>query len=455
MKKLAYNLLLLPVFIGFIACDNNDVNVFDKTADERAAEAIANLKADLVAPPNGWKMKYKPVDEAGSYYVLMDFNDDNKVTIKTDLGANNGEFFEQTISYRIDNSLGLELIFENYSFFSYLFELDQATFQAEYEFKYANKTPDNELVFSSKSDLSDPTTLLFQEASAADQLLLGTQVALNLNTLGQDLDRFSSSLKLTYLNKDVIFYVSLDEQKRVITFNVAARKSNLQINQNLNVATGYHLQGNSLVLEQPVSSSVAGSTVTIESLNFSTLGDASISICAEPFAVHTYSGVTSSNDPFVLETTMLDLAGATFATASNVYFSPLSYIRDNGELLIDSIQKDITGAIEMRLYYGLALNDGSTLYGIGFVLQNTDGSVTFALREFTPALNQNNLIFNFAPDITLFGNANPDADISNINKYLDPLAEGNNTYVFKFSERLYEFHNPCTGWSIVFIQPSQ
>src|SRR5690606_3310169 len=109
-----------------------------------------NLKSDLIANP--WKMKYTPDETAGSFWVLLNFNDDNTVTIKSDLGANDGEFFEQTLTYRIDSSLGLELIFETYSFFSFLFELDQATFPAEYEFNYVNKTPDNALVFLSKSD---------------------------------------------------------------------------------------------------------------------------------------------------------------------------------------------------------------------------------------------------------------------------------------------------------------
>lgn len=451
MKKIVYILFAAFVSIAFSACDNGDTQVFEKTADERAAEAIANLKADLVAPANGWRVKYKPVDESGSYYVLLNFDEDNKVTIKTDLGASDGEFFEQRISYRIDNSLGLELVFENYSFFSFLFEQDQATFAAEYEFNFVNKTPDDALVFSSKSDLSDPTVIVLEEASSTDENLLGTEIAVNLNTLSQDLERYSSSLKLTYMNKDVIFYVSLDELKRVITFNTVSRKSNLQIAQNLNFTTGYYLEGNSLVLETPVSSSISGSTVTIQSLRFNTLGDAELNVCTEPFLIHTYSGVTSSNDDFVLETTMLDLAGATFAGLSTFYFSPLSYIRNNGELVIDSIQNDVVGALEMHLYYGLTLNDGSKLYGIGFAIQNSDGSVTFALREFTPVLNQNNITFNFEPDITLYGNQQTDANIDNINKYLDPISEGNNTFVFKFSDNLYEFHNPCTGWSIIFI----
>jgi hypothetical protein len=163
-----------------ISCKDDDNNVFDQSADERVAAAIGELKDELTAPANGWRVKYRPENESGSYYVLMKFDDKGYVNIKTDLAANNGEFHEQTITYRIDNSLGLELIFENYSFFAYLFEQDQATFGAEYEFLYANKTPDGELVFVSKTDVGTPSTIVFEEANANDEALLGREVSENL-----------------------------------------------------------------------------------------------------------------------------------------------------------------------------------------------------------------------------------------------------------------------------------
>src|SRR5690606_10360933 len=129
------------------------------------------------------------------------------------------------------------------------------------------------------------------------------------------------------------------------------------------------------------------------------------------------------------------------------YFAPLAYVFDNGVSAGAQIQQDISGALEMHLYYGLNLGGGDILYGIGFVIQNLDGTTTFALREFTPVLTENNLVFNFADDISLYGNQNPSANIDNVNIYLDALAEGDHTYVFPLQQDLYEFYNPCTGWS--------
>src|SRR5690606_24032265 len=141
------------------------------------------------------------------YWVLMDFDEDNRVTIKSDLPQNDEEFFEQTITYRIDNSLGLELVLESYSFFSFLFEQDQATFLAEYEFNYANKTPQGELVFVSKTDPPPATTLLFEEAEASDEALLGQSISVNLH-------KFPLSNRIVFANRNVAVYLSLDLLRR-------------------------------------------------------------------------------------------------------------------------------------------------------------------------------------------------------------------------------------------------
>src|SRR5688572_16700063 len=244
MKKGLY--IIVCFIIGITSCDNNDdVAIFEKTADERVAEAIAALKDDLVDADNGWKIKYRPQEGAGSFYLLMTFRDDNTVTIKTDLGVNDGEFFEQTVTYRIDSSLGLELIIESYSFFSFLFEQDQASFGAEYEFNFVNKTPDDALVFNSKTDLAIQTILLFEEAAASDINLLGTKLSTYLNTIAGDLKKASSSLKLTYTNKDLAFYIVLDDFRRILSINSASRKTNTQVTQALDFTSPYIIKGDS------------------------------------------------------------------------------------------------------------------------------------------------------------------------------------------------------------------
>ncbi|HYF69744.1 MAG TPA: DUF4302 domain-containing protein [Ohtaekwangia sp.] len=443
MKNIIY---LLPVFILLVtSCKDDDQKVFDKSADERVAEAKANLKNDLIANP--WKMKYTPDETSGSFWVLLNFNDDNTVTIKSDLGANDGEFFEQTLTYRIDSSLGLELIFETYSFFSFLFELDDATFPAEYEFNYVNKTPDNALVFLSKSDVGVPTRLLFEEANAGDENLIGIDVAENLNTMANDLNKLTSSLRIAYEDKDLALYTGLDGTRRVLSISAVSRKSNSANVEDVNFTTGYLIQGDSLILNTAFSGKFFGQDITLKGLKFNTLVNGSIDICDDPINVHSYEATTSTNDDVLVETTLLDLSGANFVETTTFYFAPLEYIFDNGEYVGDEIMENVQGALEMQLYY----NYSGGLYGIGFYIENPDGSVTFALREFTPQLDGNRIIFDFEPTISIF-NSPTQANVENINIYLNALTEGDNTYIFRLNDGVYELHNPCTGWSVVFVR---
>lgn len=453
MKRTFYAFVVASIALA--ACEDDDVNLFEKTADERSAEAVANLKQELITPSNGWIVRYTPQEGSGSYYVLLDFQENDKVVIKTDLGAEDGRYFEDTISYRVDNSLGLELIFENYSFFAFLFEQDQATFGAEYEFNYVNKTPDNALVFQSKTDLSTPDVILFQQASPDDINLLGVNLARNLNTLSADLDKFTSSLKLTYTSKDLALFLSLDELRRTVTFTSAALKSNMNSTQGIGFTTPYIIQGDSIVFDEPLQTTILGNAVSIRSLKLDAIGESTLSVCATPITIHNFSGKTSEGESITLETSLVDVSGKTFAQVSDFYFSPLIYIFDNGMSMSEQIQQDVTGAIEMHMYYGYDIGGGERLYGIGFVIENLDGTITFALREFTPVLNDNRLTFNFADTITLFGDQTPDANIENVNIYLNALTEGDNTYVFQLNQDLYEFYNPCTGWSFVFINANQ
>ena len=182
--------------------------------------------------------------------------------------------------------------------------------------------------------------------------------------------------------------------------------------------------------------------------------DGEINVCADPIPIHGYTAVTSANDATILETSLLDASGAAFATLSDFYFCPNGNIVDNGVFVGGQVEEDIKGAQAMQLYYNYDLS-GTPFYAIGFYIQNTNGTVTFALREFTPVLTDNNLVFNFTSDIQLFGSAETEANIDNINIYLNALTDGGTTYVFKYADDVYEFFNPCTGWSFVFINANQ
>jgi hypothetical protein len=443
-------LILLCSITLAISC-KDDINIFDKSADERAAAAIADLKSSLVAPSNGWRLKYRPEATSGSFYMLLKFNDDNTVNIKSDLGSNDGEFYDQNVTYRIDNSLGLELIIENYSFFSFLFEQNQASFGAEFEFIYVNKTPDNALVFRSKTDRDVPTILTFVEAGSTDESYLGIDVSKNLNIMASDISRFSSAYKMVYTNKDLILYLSLDTFTRTLEIGTASKKSNTASTKLIEFSTPYVIRGDSISFDQAFKSTVLGNVISLKGIKLNNLTDTELNVCTNPIPVHAYAGVTSAGDPVSFETTLVDETGKTFSTVSDFYSSPVGYVFDNGVSQGEQIVNDIAGAAAIQLYYNFQLNDGSVLFAIGFVTANADGSTSFILKEFTPVLNENNIVFNFSPGFSIFGNSTPDADLTKIEAYLDTLAEGDHTYVFKYTDDIYEFFNPCNGWSFVFV----
>ena len=453
MKKALYIIWIL--FVGITSCKNDDdVAIFEKTADERVAEAIAALKQELIAPANGWRLKYRPEATSGSFYILMVFNNDNTVNIKSDLGFNDGEFFDETVTYRIDSSLGLELIIESYSCFSFMLEQAGASFAAEYEFNFVNKTPDNALVFTSKTDLGVPTTILFEEAAPIDISLLGPTVSTNITTMANDFDKFTSSLRLVYEDRDVILYVVLDDFRRVVAINAASQKTNTSVTQDLDFLSPYIIKGDSMVFDTPFSGTVLNNNISIKGIKFSTFNEGSLTLCTNVIIVHSYQGTTSANDDVVFETTLSDVSGAKFAQ-SDFHICPIENIFNGGVRAAQAVAQDITGALAMQLYYNYDDGSGTPFYAIGFLIQNPDATVTFALRSFTPTLTDNNLVFAFAPDIEIYGNQQTPANTENVNIYLDALTQGDNTYVFELQDNLYEFYNPCTGWSFVFIDTNQ
>jgi hypothetical protein len=445
MKAISYYIILcLAAFL--ISCDNETERVFDKPAEQRVAEAIQALKDDLTAPENGWRLKYQPEDESGAYWLIVHFKEDNKVVIESDLGANDGEFFMDTLTYRIDNSIGLELIFETYSVFSFLFEHDQATFFAEYEYLYVNKTPEGSLVFRSKSDPGTPTIIVLEEAAPGDSELLGQEVAENINTISGDIGGllFSSpGYQLTYDDLDLKLFLTLDEVRRTIDFSNASKKTTTAGSQPINFSTGYYLQGDSLVLQEPLTGTFQGAAISLKSILFTKLSLGQMDICGG-IDVHFYEGITSQDDDVLLEATLNSPAGAEF-TDFSFLATPLQNIFNNGVSMGTQIANEIVGAGSMQLYY-----DFEGIYAMGFFIQNADGTTTFYLREFTPVLTGNKIIFNFEPTITVFGNQNSPADIDNVNQFIEPLTQGG-AYVFEIQQGIYELHNPCTGWSAAFF----
>ncbi|MGD1891192.1 MAG: DUF4302 domain-containing protein [Cyclobacteriaceae bacterium] len=446
MKRIFGVVLLVGVLL---AC-REDEPIFSKSADERAQEAITDLNSRLVAPSEGWLLRYRPENESGTYNVLLNFQEDGEVNIQTDFGVNDGEFYDQTITYRVDNSLGLELILENYSFFSFLFEQEDATFLAEYEFDYVNETPDGDLVFRSKTDPSSPTNLVFQLASADDINLLGRELSTDLSTF---LDRqnvptlFASTYRLDYQNQDLTFYLNFDDFRRTISFNFVSPDGSSG-GREINFTSPYIIQGNEIVLDNPLSGSYYGQQVELSSIRFGSLSDITLTTCDSAFTAKQYSA-SINTAPAVLENTLFAPNGANVLEQVDFYFCLNNNIFQSGRSIGGQVDTDVEGSLAMLLYYDESVND--PFYALGFFIVNESGTITRVLREFTPTVDGNQLQLAYDTDFTLLQDTTGVYNGENIDKYLNMFAEGEGVYLYKIDDATYEMYNSCNETSFVFF----
>jgi hypothetical protein len=448
MDMKGYRLLIFSLLL-FFSCDNAIEEKFDAPSDVRVEEAIRELKLDLTFPAYGWKMRYTPDAAYGSYYVFLKFSEDNKVHIQTDFQAEDGAYLDHTVNYRIDSSLGLELIFANYSFFSFLFELDDASFPAEFEFIYANKTPEGALVFVSKSDKTNPTRILLEPASANEAAsLLSNTLATSLKELSSDLKSITKSMTITYPDKDITLNLTVNEMVRTITIHSAVNTLTDAI-QPIGIVSPYVLKSDSLVFLNPLSETYFNKAIALKALALTAADVDEITICDDPLIFHSYAGKTQLNESIILSSTLYNAEGASITTQSDFYATPIQYIYNNNRTVYYDIIEDLKGVNSLQLYYNYQLGSGEVLNALGFYLSNASGNPTFALHEFTPVINGNQITFNFKPTISLFGDQNPDADIANISNYLTPLTANGTTFVFRYSDDIFEIYNPCTGWNTV------
>ena len=99
------------LFLGMLAGCQDDEGPRLEPVEERRENAVQGVIDKLTAPANGWRLFYQPSPTSGQFLMLLDFEDNGDVRIRTDVGANGGEFRDQTSTYRVDIGLDLELIF--------------------------------------------------------------------------------------------------------------------------------------------------------------------------------------------------------------------------------------------------------------------------------------------------------------------------------------------------------
>ena len=166
INKLMNRLSILTVLFFVIGCTDNDVEpLYDQSINERTEALKGEYFNILTAPENGWIGYYSPNESFGAYTMLMNFDVDSNVDIKSDyeLGDQDNE-----ITFRIDKTLKIELVLESFSVFSQIFSLNDNNNGGEFVFNILSATPE-EIILESKLDFGDDVTILtLRRANTSD-----------------------------------------------------------------------------------------------------------------------------------------------------------------------------------------------------------------------------------------------------------------------------------------------
>lgn len=170
MKKV-FNLLKISISIiallfVAISCTDNDVEpLFDKSINERVDQLKTEYSNTLTSAEYGWIGLYSPNENFGASTMLMDFNENGFVTIKSDYLKGT---VDNTITYRLDKTLKLELVLETHSVFQSIYEYNFNNNDGEYVFNILSASAE-EIVLESKTDYgSDITIFTLRPATPSD-----------------------------------------------------------------------------------------------------------------------------------------------------------------------------------------------------------------------------------------------------------------------------------------------
>lgn len=437
--------------------------------EERVNEAVGSLKSELTAPANGWKLEYQPTDESGVFYMVLKFKEDGTVTIKSDVAEEGGRFFEQTIPWRIDNGLGLELILETYGVFHYLFEQDGATFGAEFEFVYQGKSGDD-LVFRSASDLTPvPSSLFFEPAESSAENLFSREIATNLmefSTISpKALETPNPKQQIILEDANVSVLWSLDPAKRIIHAILAGSGTdfyNPSFNaKQLDYTSGYKLQNGSLMLLDPLQFTVNNQiSYTIDAISFSDFSHTGPGFCSlSADDGPEYSGQVKNIGSVRMVPSLYDLEGTGFQPVADFPYSVNSfYIFDgSGNSLSDDggmISEYFPSASGFLFYYGYA-SDSLPSNSVGFILDDGNGNSAVILRAFDSTTTVGNRIRIVLNDNYFSSGTFTAADQANLATVTDQIFEGEYMYVSDLPVEgltVYDLFNPCNQFETFLVR---
>ncbi len=456
-----YLFLTLVITLG---CDENEQDL--PTVEERTTAALGELREELTDPPNGWKVNYQPTPESGSFLLILKFAEDGTLNIQSDVAADDGDYLDQTTTYRLDVGLGLELIFESYGVLHYLFELDQATFGAEFEFVFEEED-DGNLYFVSKSDGADATTIVLEPAGANDVALFSREIAENFDAFaGQSPILFGGvnpSQQLYFPDQNISIFWSVDLDKRSLQIDLAGAGSTIEevllsSYQNINQSSGYTFQDGKLILDIPVSINTSGQSFQLSEIALNDFAQNGIELCAgSGVPTPSYTITLEGQGSGTLSKNLINSTGFAFAPQSASIYSvniPFVFNSDLESLSEEgSIAEKLSNAIAFVFTLGFD-HDTIPENSAGFLLEYEEEVTELYLRSFDYTQSGNLLEISFTDEY--YHEGTPlDGEQEALEEITDEIFEGGSFYAYELEVSgltAFQLYNPCNGYEFVLVQ---
>ncbi|MFT7234018.1 MAG: hypothetical protein ACI8TA_003247, partial [Cyclobacteriaceae bacterium] len=442
-------------------CNDEDSQI--PSVEERKAAATKELVDELTGSANGWRLDYRPTPSAGTFLIILNFDENGQVRIQSDVAVNEGKFLDQTISYRIDHDLATELILETYGVFHYLFELNQNSFGAEFEFLYQGKSGDN-LIFRSKSDgVDEITTLIFSPADASSAGLISTEITEQLATGGFRLGELAgiganTSYQWYLPSDDISIFGSFDLGNRRFKAHGASKGYTfdevLNSNQSTEIQSVHNISfiDEQVVLGQAVSFSLDGKNYSFSTISPSNFVQSDTAYCVGQ------SDKSTSFDAALGDISSIEMRSTNYVNYSLFFdeedeFYAQSYVfmyDENDSSLAETLEESFENIELFLLIYNSTprgYSDG-TFTGLGFLSFDENDDLQWYLREMN-ILKQNGNYLEFELTDGTFINVADSLDERNaLFDLTDQIFEGGKLYaseVLSF-EDLYEVYNPCNDY---------
>ncbi|MFY0600428.1 MAG: DUF4302 domain-containing protein [Cyclobacteriaceae bacterium] len=453
-------IILLIAGLLITSCNEDDKKDL-KSADQRVEDATEDLIDELTDPSNGWKVSYQPTNSSGVFLLFLNFDDEGNVNIRSDVGDEGGIYLDQNTTYQVSYGLGTELVFDTYGVLHYLFEKNQSTFGAEFEFYFREKDGDD-LIFESKSDGGDATEVVFEPAQAQDFSLLSSDLIAELSQGTFQSENLAGVGILVqyqvYLeSQNISMFITVDlDVRRLKVHGATVGNSRDEIisstqNVSINHETAFSLLSGSIVFDEPVSFSLAGQSYTISDMELNNFQTLTTSYCAgETDDFISFDGNLSGIGDFSMLSSLISSHSDFIDEEGELYqVNPVFIFDENDSSYVDRIDEVFEEDI---LAFILVINDSfngftreGTFTGLGFVSINDNNQLEWFMREMNIGGSKGNFINLELTDGTFINVLDSMQQRDALFQLTDEIFSGGELYALEVLsiDGLFELYNPC------------